>query len=87
MGPMKDYCNHAVETVDAIKWGKFLDQLKYFSLSTRTLVLVVIGINLVFPSPRVENMGLSEGVVDRLMKRRFRKAMTGGWRRLPYVEI
>jgi hypothetical protein len=57
------------------------------TLSTRTLVLVVVGINLVFPSLRVENMGLLEGVVDKLMKRIFRKAVTGGWRRLPYVEI
>jgi len=32
-------------------------------------------------------MGLSEGVVDKLMKRIFQKAVTGGWRRLPYVEI
>jgi hypothetical protein len=84
---MKGYCNHGVETLDGMKWGKFLDQLKYFNLSTRTLVLVVIGINLVFSSLRVEYMGLSEGVVDRLMKRILRKAVTGSWRRLPCVEI
>jgi len=46
-------------------------------LSTRTLVLVVIGINLVFHSLRVENMGLSEGVEDKLIKRIFRNAVTG----------
>lgn len=87
MGPMKGYCNRGVETLDAIKWGKFLDQRKYFSLSTWTLVLVVIGINLVFPSLRVENMRLSECVIEKLMKRIFTKAVTGGWRKLPYVEI
>jgi hypothetical protein len=43
---MKSYCNRGVETLDAIKWRKFLDQLKYFSLTTRILLLVVIGINL-----------------------------------------
>jgi len=75
---MKGYCNRSVETLDAIKWGQFLDQLKYFSLSTRTLVLVVIDINLIFPSLRVEYMGLFEGVEDKLMKRIFRQAVTGG---------
>jgi hypothetical protein len=84
---MKGYCNRDVENLDAIKWGKFLDQLKYFSLSTRTLDLVVRGINLVCPSLTVENMGLSEGVVDKLMKRILRKVVTVGWRRLLYVEI
>jgi len=78
MSPMKGYCNRSVETLDAIKWGQFLDQLKYFSLSTRTLVLVVIDINLIFPSLRVEYMGLFEGVEDKLMKRIFRQAVTGG---------
>jgi len=77
MGPMNGYCNHGVETLDAVKWGQFLDQLKYFSLSTRILVLVVRGINLVFPSLRVENMGLCEGIEDKLIKRIFRKAVTG----------
>jgi hypothetical protein len=84
---MKGYCNPGVETLGAIKWGQFLDQLKYFSLLTRTLVLIVIGINFVFPSLRVENMGLSEGVEDKLIKRIFGKAVTGDWRRLPYVKI
>jgi hypothetical protein len=87
MGPIKDYWNHGVEPLDAIKWQKFLNLLKNFSLSTRTLNLVVVGINLVFPSLRVENVGLPKGVVDKVMKRMFLKAMTGGWRRLPYEEI
>lgn len=29
-------------------------------------------------------MGLPEGVVDKVMKRIVLKAVTGGWRRLPY---
>lgn len=84
---MKGYCNRGVETLDAIKWGKFLDQRNTSACQQGLWFLLVIGINLVFPSLRVENMGLSEGVLDKLMKRIFRKTVTGGWRRLPYVEI
>jgi hypothetical protein len=32
-------------------------------------------------------MGLLEGVVDKVIKRIFREAVTGGWRKVPNEEI